>query len=319
MMSFSSDVRAETAREVVMDPCCARAEFAGALLACGGVSFHGAGRYSLALTATDAVVIRHFFSLLKHFFNISCQIRTLRTNQLRGATRYQLAVPDEAAGCLMDACGLWDPKALFGVRAIPKAEIMHYSCCKKAFLRGAFQLCGAVSNPEKSYHLEFAAPNEILADFVIELMEYFEIFAKKACRKSKFVVYLKGGESISDMLALLGAQNSVMSMENVRVKKEVHNRVNRQINCDESNLNRLMLKAEAQVRDIRLIQEEIGLEKLPRSLREMAILRLENPDKSLAALGELASPALGKSGVNSRMRRIAEIAAKLRTGEDIQG
>ncbi len=95
--------------------------------------------------------------------------------------------------------------------------------------------------------------------------------------------------------------------------------MNRQINCDESNLNRLMLKAEAQVRDIRLIEEEIGLEKLPRSLREMAILRLENPDKSLAALGELASPALGKSGVNSRMRRIAEIAAKLRTGEDIQG
>ncbi len=121
-MSFSSDVRAETAREVVMDPCCARAEFAGALLACGGVSFHGAGRYSLALTATDAVVIRHFFSLLKHFFNISCQIRTLRTNQLRGATRYQLAVPDEAAGCLMDACGLLDPEALFGVRAIPKAD-----------------------------------------------------------------------------------------------------------------------------------------------------------------------------------------------------
>lgn len=316
-MSFASDARAELTRELPDQICCARASLGAALLCSGGISFHGKDRYSLNITATDAFVVRYFFRLLKQFFQVPCQIRTIHTSQLKALTRYQLIVPDECALGLLDACGLLDEQALFGVRTTPHDAILKYACCKKAFLQGAFLLSGAVSNPERSYHLEFAAPNEPVADIVILSLKYFEFSAKKTCRKAKTVVYLKDGEAIADALTLLGAKNAMLAMENVRIKKDVRNQINRQMNCDDSNLERLLRKSEAQLRDIALIDEEIGLSKLSRSLREMARVRVENPDKPLSALGELLDPPLQKSGVNSRLRRLSAIAEKLRTGEDI--
>ena len=162
-----------------------------------------------------------------------------------------------------------------------------------------------------------AAPTEALSTFIGRQLGNFEINVKVMNRKTRFVLYLKRAEEISDMLSLLGASRAMMAFENVRVKKEVRNRVNRQLNCDNSNINRAMSAAEAQIRDIRLIDEEIGLEKLPRSLREMAVARANNPEMPLAELGEQMIPPLGKSGVNARLRRIGEIADKLRSGEDL--
>ena len=315
-MSFASDARGELTRERVDQPCCARAELAAALLFGGGIAYRGRERYRLRLVSPDAFVARHFFTILKNFFGVTAQISTLRTDQLRGQTRYQLLPPEEDSAAVLDACGLLDAQALFGVRPVPKAEAIPYACCRKAFLRGAFLLAGAVSNPERSYHMEFAAPSEELADFVIMLLNYFEISAKKTCRKAKFVVYLKGGEQIADALTLIGAKNAMMALENVRVKKEVRNRINRQINCDERNLARQVENAQAQLEDIALIQREIGLDRLPASLREMARVRAEHADDSLAALGEFCDPPIGKSGVNSRLRRLREIAASLREGEE---
>ena len=118
------------------------------------------------------------------------------------------------------------------------------------------------------------------------------------------------------MLTLLGASQAMLAFENTRVQKEVSNRVNRQLNCDQSNINRVMDAAEAQIRDILYIDREVGLDKLPRTLREMAEVRYNNPETSLSDLGELLTPPIGKSGVNARLRRIGEIAEKLRCGED---
>ena len=123
-------------------------------------------------------------------------------------------------------------------------------------------------------------------------MNYFEISAKKACRKAKFVVYLKDGGQIADALTLMGAMNARMAMENVRVKKEVRNRVNRQMNCDERNLARQIENAQAQIADIALIEREIGLKRLPAPLREMARVRAEHPEGSLSALGEFCKPPI---------------------------
>ena len=120
------------------------------------------------------------------------------------------------------------------------------------------------------------------------------------------------------MLSLMGASRAMLAFENVRVKKEVSNRINRQLNCDNSNINRALNAAEAQIRDIRRIDEEIGLEKLPRSLREMAYARANNPEMSLAELGNMLEPPIDKSGVNARLRRLGELAQKLRSGEDIE-
>lgn len=118
------------------------------------------------------------------------------------------------------------------------------------------------------------------------------------------------------MLTLMGASVCVLQMENVRIKKDVSNQVNRQMNCDASNINRTMDAAEAQIADIRYLEAEVGLEKLPKALREMAEVRVNNPAASLSGLGELLNPPLGKSGVNARLRKLSDLARKLRAGED---
>lgn len=317
-MSFATNARGELARESCVDICCARAELAAALLSSGGISFRGIKRYSLSLTAADGAIVRRYFSLLKQFWGVTAQIRTVEAEALNASVRYQLVIPEENAQRLLDEMRLLDESALFGVRQSPEEALLHYACCKKSFLRGAFLMCGVVANPEKEYHLEIAAPTEEFAQNVLEIMNYFEIPAKNTCRKTKYVVYLKKAEEISDCLTLMGASSSVLSLENVRIKKGVSNQVNRQINCDASNINRTMAAAEAQIEDIRYLDSEVGLDKLPKSLREMAEARMANPDVSLSELGELLVPPLGKSGVNARLRRLSELARKLRSGEDTE-
>lgn len=317
-MSFASDARGELAREACTQICCARSELAAALLSSGGISyrFREGNPYALSLTASDGVVVRRYFSILKQFWGITAQIRTLTAETLNGSVRYQLVIPEEDSLRLMEEMCLLDGEALFGVRQVPDEALVKYACCKKSFLRGAFLMCGAVANPEKEYHIEIAAPTEEFADFVVQMMNYFEIHAKSTCRKAKYVVYLKKAEEISDWLTLLGASASVLNLENVRIKKNVSNQINRQMNCDTSNINRTMAAAEAQIQDIRLLEEEIGLHRLPKSLQEMAEMRMNNPDVSLAELGEMMVPPLGKSGVSARLRKLSELAGKLRMGEN---
>ena len=319
-MSFASNARAEMARELCSEKCCSRAELAAALLVSGGISyrFGSAPRYGLSITTAEAAVVRHYFQLLKHHFAVTSQIRTLRGNSLRGATRYQLVIPDEAGEKLLQEIGLYDPEELFGVRQTPPKELTGYACCKKSFLKSAFMVCGGMANPEIEYHIEIAAPNEEFAAYVVEIFAYFGIQAKRTVRKSKPVVYLKKSDDVSDVLTLMGASHAVLTLQGVRVKKDVSNRVNRQLNCDGSNINRVMETALKQIEDIRYIDTELGLDKLPAPLREMAEARLANAEASLANLGEALTPPLGKSGVNARLRKLKEIADGLRSGEEVK-
>ncbi|MDO4865294.1 MAG: DNA-binding protein WhiA [Clostridia bacterium] len=317
-MSFASDVRGELARVPVGEPCCARSELTAALLCGGGIAWRGRNRYAVTITSAEAPTVRRYFGMVKQFWGVVGQIRTITGDGLNNQTRYQLAMPEEEAAGLLEKLGLLDESALFGVRQLPPEETVRFACCRKSFLRAAFLMCGAASNPEKDAHIEFSAPTEGLAAFIEDQLNYFEIEVKNRCRKSKYVVYLKRAEAISDALSLMGAGSAMMAFENVRVKKEVSNRVNRQMNCDSFNINRVMGAAEALIRDIHYIDAEIGLDKLPKPLREMAFVRANNPETSLADLGELMDPPLGKSGVSARLRRLADIAEKLRCGDEVK-
>ncbi|MBQ8964714.1 MAG: DNA-binding protein WhiA [Clostridia bacterium] len=317
-MSFASDVRGELARTPMEDACCARSELTAALLSANAITWRARKRDAVTLTASEASTVRRYFAMLKRFYGIIGQIRALSGDTLNNQTRYQLVIPEEEAYGLLQALELLEEGALFDLRTLPVDETVRYSCCKKAFVRAAFTLCGAISHPDRDYHIEIAAPNEALAGFIVQQLNAFEIEARVSLRKSKYVVYLKRAEDISDMLSLLGAGKAMMAFENVRVKKEVSNRVNRQLNCDNSNINRSMNAAEAQIRDIRYIDAELGLDKLPRTLRDMAYTRANNPEMPLAELGELMDPPLGKSGVNARLRRISAIAEKLRCGDEVR-
>lgn len=189
-----------------------------------------------------------------------------------------------------------------------KRAVLSNNCCKKAFLRGVFLWAGSVSDPEKVYHLEMKFETEALADEVVKIMQGFGVKAKKSIRKDRFVVYLKEGDEIADFLVLLGAQQALLELENVRVVKEVRNSVNRRVNCETANLQKTVESGMSQLKDIEWIAEHIGFERLPGNLREIAEARLNHPDASLTELGSYLDPPVGKSGVNHRLRRLKKIA-----------
>lgn len=186
------------------------------------------------------------------------------------------------------------------------------NCCKQAYIRGAFIAGGSVTNPEKGYHLEIVCDTEEKAGLLIDVIKDFDVDAKLTERKHSFVVYIKDGSMIVDLLNVMGAHVSLMDMENVRILKDVRNRVNRKVNCETANLNKTVNAAVKQIDDIKFIESKKGLKYLPDNLRAIAEIRLEEPELSLVDLGKMLDPPLGKSGVNHRLRKISEIAGELR-------
>lgn len=182
-------------------------------------------------------------------------------------------------------------------------------CCRRAFLRGAFLCIGSMSDPGKSYHLEYDCIREEDARLLRDMIGTFGIEAKIVERKKYHVVYLKDGSAICDILNIMGAPVSLMDFENHRIVREVRNSVNRKVNCETANITKTVNAAGKQVQDILLIRETAGFAELPKHLRETAELRLQYPDATLQELGEMLTPPIGKSGVNHRLRKLSDIAA----------
>lgn len=187
---------------------------------------------------------------------------------------------------------------------------------RRAFLRGAFIATGLLSDPNKSYHMEFIANQMWQAEELRKLMKSFHISAKIMERREKYVVYLKDGHAIADMLNVIGAHKTLLDFENVRIMKEMRESVNRQVNCETANINKSVAASQKQIEDIELIMSTIGLDALDENLREICSIRLEHPDEALSELGDLMTPPLGKSGVNHRFRKLSQIAEKIRLQQD---
>lgn len=314
-MTFTETVRSELIRNECAWECCAKAELAAALLISGGVSFRGRGRYGLSYPTEHSAVSRYAFGLIKKHFGIACEIRTLKTSRLGERTRYELIFPDKCVPDLMRELHLNDENALFGVRQAPAPQIIAQDCCKAAFLKSAFLTSGSVSRPEKEYALSIAAGSEEMAQAVAGIMRARGLAAKISPRKAQFVAYIKDAEDVSAFLTIIGAHAAVLFLENTRIVKQLRNKANRLANCDNNNIDRTLNSAQAQIRDIEFIMEMTDFDKLPTPVREIAELRLGNPNASLTELGELCSPPIGKSGVNNRLRRITELARAIREGD----
>lgn len=185
---------------------------------------------------------------------------------------------------------------------------------RRAFLRRAFLDTGSMSDPEKGYHLEFVCSDGEEADLIVSALAAYEIRAKIVPRKKYQVVYIKESEDISTLLNVIGAHVSLMELENMRILKGVRNSVNRKVNCEAANITKAVNAAAKQVEDIEYIKGHYGFDSLPDHLRQMAELRLEYPDATLKELGEYLTPAVGKSGVNHRLRKLGELAEKLKNG-----
>ncbi len=194
-------------------------------------------------------------------------------------------------------------------------KLTERTCCKRAFLKGAFIGAGTISDPEKEYRFDIVCSTEEQAEFLRELFGAFEIRARVTNRRGKYVLYIKEGELISEALNVLEAHKAMMDFENIRIVKEMRGSINRQVNCETANINKAIAASMKQARDIELILEKRGEDSLDENLAAVANARLQYPDVTLAELGNLMTPAISKSAVNHRMRKISQLAEELRRQE----
>ena len=190
------------------------------------------------------------------------------------------------------------------------------SCCRRAFVRGAFLGCGSISDPNASYHLELVTASLVKAEILKDLMENLEIPAKITRRKNHFVVYVKESDGIVDFLGVAGAHVALMKLENIIIETDMKNQINRTVNCETANLGKTVSASVRQKEDIEYLMDTGRWMNLSPALREIAELRLEYPIASFKELGEMLDPPVGKSGVNHRLRKISEIADKYRGEEE---
>ena len=312
-LTFSGKVKEELSRQWNEEKHCQIAEIAAIISMCGKVTIDSRDRYAVKVRTENISVARKCFTLLEKTFNIEAE-SLVTINKSKGNTTYTVVVKQhEDAMKVLQAARLVDGDGEISEEfSTSRNLIVHKSCCKRAFLRGAFLASGSMSHPEKSYHIEMVCASKAKAEQIQSLINSFGLDAKVILRKNSYVVYLKEGSQIVDLLNIMEAPIALMEMENVRILKEMRNSVNRKVNCETANINKTVSAAAKQAEDIRLIQKEMGLNKLPEGLQEIAELRLTYPDASLKELGEMLTEPLGKSGVNHRLRKLSELAEDIR-------
>lgn len=271
-------------------------------------------RLILKIQTENRYVAQKCFTLWRKTFKIDADITVRRSCAQRGSVTYVIHTQHEGvAGRLTETLKITRTDLLHGRGySMTDPRLLKNGCCKRAFLRGAYLSAGSMSDPEKSYHLEFVCTDERQAGQLMSLLQDFGLDAGMVRRKKYYVVYMKEGENISEFLAIVKAHQGMMEFENARIVKEMRGMVNRKVNCEVANINKTVNAAARQVADIKYIQKHGGLGQLPDSLAEAAYVRLEHPDSSLEELGRLMNPPVGKSGVNHRLRKIKEFANELK-------
>ncbi len=312
-MSFSMATKNELARVMAPRRCCRVAELSALVKMDGTLQISGR-RVSLSILNHNAAVARKLFKLLKELFGIHAEVLVKKKMRLKKNNVYLVRVPPrDSLVEMMSSLGMLDENGL-PAEGIPR-ELLRSECCCRAYLRGVFLGGGSVNDPGGTYHLEVITSDEKHAPGICDLMKRFGLEARISTRKKWYVVYLKESDQIVKCLNIMGAHTALLEFENARVVKDMRNRVNRLVNCETANLNKTVNASLRQSENIRLIAKRIGIDKLPPPLREVAELRLSFPDASLKELGEMATPPLGRSGVNHRLRKLDKIAEKLRAGE----
>ncbi|NLW23399.1 MAG: DNA-binding protein WhiA [Tissierellia bacterium] len=318
-MSFSSTTKNELSRLPIESKCCAVAEMAAIVRMTGTIQITKGNKIALKFSTENAAIARRIFSLLKILYNTDVGVMVRRNRQLKKKNSYIIVVDrtDITERILKDAGFLKEgDSSYYNIDyRVPKALIEN-RCCKRAYIRGSFLGGGSISNPEKTYHLEFVTNNRDYGEDLSNIINSFGLNSKIVIRKENYVVYVKEGEQIVDILNIMGAHQALLKFEDIRVLKDMRNNINRLVNCETANLSKTINASMKQVENIEYIDRKIGIDSLPKNLQELARLRLEYREASLKELGAMLDPPVSKSGVNHRFRRIEGIAAKLREEEN---
>jgi DNA-binding protein WhiA len=311
-MSFSGKVKEELAGQLSLARHCQVAELAALLCGCGRVEKMSDGNRKLWIQTENEAVARKSFTLLRKTFNIETAIVIREGSHLKRGKVYLVEVTDPARTEEVLQGTKLSVDNETGLLEMDNSLVVQMNCCKRAFIRGIFLSSGSISDPEKGYHFEIVCPDSRKAEQLQGIIRSFHVEAKIVVRKKSYVVYVKEGAQIVDMLAVMEANVALMDLENIRILKEMRNTVNRKVNCEAANINKTVSAAVKQIDDIRYIEETKGLDKLPEGLKDMALTRLTYPEASLKELGALLQNPVGKSGVNHRLRKLSEMAEEIR-------
>ncbi|MBP3538476.1 MAG: DNA-binding protein WhiA [Oscillospiraceae bacterium] len=301
-MSFSSDAKAELCHAKPDKKCDAIAECYGVLMYCNTFSPTGIK----IITASEAFAAR-LPRLWKRAFSLSFD--DLPPEGAAGKRSFAVKDPEklkkilETYGAEVD--GLISHHINYGV--------LEEDCCRTAFVRGAFLAGGSVTDPEKRYHLELATSHHSVSRELFSMLLDMGFSPRETQRSGNSVLYFKQADAIADFFTTIGAPSTAMNIMTAKVEKEMRNTVTRQINCDSANADKTVLAAEQQLKAIRYIAREYGLDALPEPLKDAALLRITNPEASLADLALLSNPPVTKSCLSHRLKKIisympAEIA-----------
>lgn len=308
-MSFSMTVKAEIIKEVPKARHCQMAQLAAIVSFLCKLETKG-NELVLQLETENLFAANNYTTLLRKLFGIRDEIEKNWSRNSRNMQNYVAKIQNQES--IHQILQGIKNQAATSIDMVVDGLVIQKSCCKRAFIKGAFLCAGSLSAPEKPYHYEIVCTSIEQAKKTQEILISFELSPKIVARKKYYVVYLKEGNQIAYALNLMGAHVALMEMENVRILKEIAGNVNRANNCDVANLNKLVSASTGQIEDIKLLISHNVLDELEDSLIEIARVRLENPYLSLAQLGELLDPPIGKSGVNHRLRKINKIADEYR-------
>jgi len=307
-VSYASEVKKElTTLEVHREN--AKAELV-ALIRMNGALGLANHRFVLNVQTENPAIARRMYQLLKQFYDLESELLVRRKMKLKKNNLYIVRVKTGVTEVLSDL-GIFDGMQL--LESVPK-EIFDDDMRVRSYLRGAFLAGGSVNNPETSrYHLEIYSLYEEHNQMIAEMMNRYNLNARTIVRRSGYITYLKGAEKIADFLSLIGATTAMLRFEDVRIMRDMRNSVNRLVNCENANLDKVANASTRQIDNIQFIEATVGLGQLPTKLREVAETRLAHTEVSLKELGDLVPGGpISKSGINHRLRKINDYAKQLR-------
>ena len=302
-MSFSQNAKAELCKTPMSRQCCVTAEAYGVLLYCNMFTSR-----EIRIVTKSLDFAQRLPKLFKEAFNH--EFDTVPSVHIKGKQTFSIT----------DSRAIEDIFVKFGSDA--KTTLAHHinlalleeNCCKSAFLRGAFLAGGSISDPKKSYHLEIVTAHYNISRETFALLLELDFSPKDAARTGNYVIYFKHSEAIEDFFTLIGATVSSMGIMSTKVEKDMRNAINRRVNCDSANADKIVSAAQVQLDAIRRIERGAGLDSLPEKLKEAALLRIANPAASLVDLAALSSPPVSKSCVSHRLRKLMELSRQGETG-----
>ncbi len=319
-MSFSVDAKNEVANSDIGSKSNIVSELAALVRTNATISISFRDEITLKFASENSPTARRIYRIIKTLYGYETEIMVTRNEQLRKRSFYRLHINDEEVSRFIledtgfDSGGF----TLDSVTTPDNGFNPKTTQDKRAFLRGAYLGAGSVTDPNKTYHLEIVVNTLQTAEQLVEISNELGIIAGITERKNQYVYYLKDSLAISDFLSVIGANSARLELENVKVMRDIKNNVNRIVNAETANISKTINASLKQIEAIELIKREKGFDDLPIGLREIAELRLNNPDDSLKDLGEKLDKPIAKSTVNNRMKRIMEIADKISTSKNVE-